>query len=483
MATTLNLRKMLHPKRWETRTPSPAASTAGAFVVSDKFDLINGSKAFLLTSAAAVYMYEADEDSWLQLPASGATGTFAAGSCGEFRALSAMAGVFIQTATAGGAQSITTNRTIVRNCAGMRIRAVAGTGAGFDGTIVSNTIGANAVITTSGGALSTFDATTQYQIFGGSLWFFNAGTVAVGFTVYDRITNSWTARSVTGLPTAWGTDAQLVSTIGSAAQFATDTATAGAATTMTNIAKAWGVNMWANYQLRIISGTGAGQIRSIASNTSTVLTVSAAWTVNPDATSVYSIEGNSDFMYLLGNNAVTMYRFQVSTNTWTTLAPTAARAGAMAAGATANWIDSVSGWDNETLINHLQAGTLFRQNGRYIFSFRGGAASTLDVYDIAANTWISAVAYGNKQETFTTGSSSCDADGKIYIHKESTGRVFAFDVFTNLMTSVSTNLLPQGAALAGNKQFILPYNDGATEILFLYQLMHTGTILSRILLV
>ena len=45
-----------------------------------------------------------------------------------------------------------------------------------------------------------------------------------------------------------------------------------------------------------------------------------------------------------------------------------------------SWIHSVSAadWTNENAI----------QNGRYIYSFRGGAISAaLDRYDIAGNTW------------------------------------------------------------------------------------------------
>jgi hypothetical protein len=480
MTTTVNLRKLLHPKRWEMNTPAPVNTAAGSFLVSDKYDLINGAKAFYVQAAATIYMYEGDEDSWIQLPASGITGTFGAGACGEFRALGAMGGTFNQTSTAGGASSITTNKTIVRSLAGMRLRVISGTGVGFDGTVVSNTLGANAVITTSGG---TFDATTVFELFSGSLWFFCGGAGAVGFRVYDRATNTWTAKSVTGIPTPFGTDGQLVSTIGSAKSFATGTATAGAATTITNALKAWGTNMWANNQIRITAGTGVGQIRTIASNTGTVITVSSAWTVNPDATSVYSIEGNRDYMYLLGNNAVTMYRYTVSTDTWATLSPTAARAGAAAAGLSANWIDNATGWDNETLVPNLQAATLYRQNGRYIYSFRGGATSTLDVYDIAANTWVSGVTYGNQQETFTTGSSYVDNDGIIYIHKESTNRYFAFDVARHILTGLTTNFTVQGAVVVGNKLFILPYNDGGTEVLFLYTLMHTGAILNRQVLV
>jgi hypothetical protein len=242
--------------------------------------------------------------------------------------------------------------------------------------------------------------------------------------------------------------------------------------------------MWANYQVRITSGTGKGQIRAIASNTGTVLTISPNWTVNPDATSVYAIEGNDDNFYLLGNNAVTLYKFVVSTNTWSTLTPVAARAGAYAAGGTADWIDGVAGWNNETQINHY-SGTIFKQNGRYIFAFRGGASSTLDVYDIAANTWISGVAYGGQMETFTTGSHSIDLDGQIFLTKEATGRIFRFDVDFNRMVPVATNtnqVALGGTAVVGNKMFILPFNDGGTEVVFGYMLRHSASDLVRMLL-
>lgn len=67
------------------------------------------------------------------------------------------------------------------------------------------------------------------------------------------------------------------------------TATAGAATTLTDGAQAWTTNQWATGTVTILSGTGAGQTRTISSNTGTVLTVSSAWATNPDATSVYSL--------------------------------------------------------------------------------------------------------------------------------------------------------------------------------------------------
>lgn len=67
------------------------------------------------------------------------------------------------------------------------------------------------------------------------------------------------------------------------------TATSGAGSTLTKSTATWTTNQWTGYRLNIFSGTGAGQSRAIASNTGTVITVSVAWSVNPDATSVFEI--------------------------------------------------------------------------------------------------------------------------------------------------------------------------------------------------
>jgi len=69
-------------------------------------------------------------------------------------------------------------------------------------------------------------------------------------------------------------------------------ASAGAAATLTDATKVWGTNILAGCLVQILSGTGVGQLRKVSSNTSTVLTVSANWTTNPDATSEYVVFPN-----------------------------------------------------------------------------------------------------------------------------------------------------------------------------------------------
>jgi len=69
--------------------------------------------------------------------------------------------------------------------------------------------------------------------------------------------------------------------------------------------KSWTVNRWANYAVRIMSGTGAGQLRSISGNTATTLLLYNNWSITPDATSVYVIQGDSNNQYIATGSAAT----------------------------------------------------------------------------------------------------------------------------------------------------------------------------------
>ncbi|MCM8595179.1 hypothetical protein [Accumulibacter sp.] len=488
MPTANNLRKLLHRKAWELCTPCPSSTVTGAFLVGDKSGAMPANDCvYAVFSASTLYHYHPEQDAWVQIPASGVAGTFAAGACGEFLPLGLLGGSLDQTATAGTTTSLSTSRTIVRDLRGCKIRVLAGTGAGYEGTVASNTLGANAVLTVTPASAVAFDASSVFRVWSGSLWFWNAGTSAVGFSVYDRATHAWTAKSVTGMPTAWGTSGQLVSTSSAEGAFETGTSTgSNTATTLNHTGKTWLANAWTNAQVRLTGGTGAGQVRTVASNTASSLTLASAWTVTPDATSAYSIEGNDDVLYLLGNGAVTLYRYSISGNTWSTLSPGTARSSAPGAGFTADWIHGVpdpdwSGAQGKLL---LQNGTQVRQNGRYLYSLRGGGSANLEIYDIAGNTWLNVGAqYGNAQETFSTGSCSVDFNGAIYVMKEATGRIFRFDVARNVLEPWSTNVYPQSTAVEGDKLLIVPYRDGATVIPFLYCQPHSRNELQRMMVI
>lgn len=480
MATTNGNRKILDLKRWEFCTPTPTASAAGSFIASSRH---YRQQQLFVASATLHYLYHPAEDGWAQIPSGGLAGTFGAGACGVATAVGPSG-----TATGGTTSTINTGLTLARDLRGYSIHITGGPNAGATLMISSNTTGTNSVITVPVQA-SAFTASTTYRLLTPRWYVLNAitaagTTTANVFRFYDLATNTWTAAetgATDGIAPAAviGTDSKLVATPSWQGEgyksFATGTATAGGASTLTNSAKTWTVNQWTNSQVRIVSGTGAGQIRTIASNTATALTTSAAWTTAPDATSVYSIEGNDDFLYYMGSNAVTLYRYSISAGTWTTLTPGVARAAAPAAGMSAHWIweTTDAAWADESAI----------RNGRYIYSFRGTAGAVLDRYDIAGNTWANALTYAPATEVFGAGTKHTYLGDYLYSQKDATGRWFRYNVVTGEQYGWSTMTYTQGAAIVGDTSFDVHYTDGGTEIDYVYMLLNTSTVVLRAMVI
>jgi len=259
----------------------------------------------------------------------------------------------------------------------------------------------------------------------------------------------------------------------SRAGYAAGRATSGSATTVVNSAATWTVNQWTNFQVRIVSGTGAGQIRVVVSNTGTTLTIGTGATI--DSTSVYVIEGDEDKIFMAGNSAVAMYRYSISANTWTTLTPTVARTGVPGAGMGLDWVDSVgaSVWANESDI----------QDGRYIYAVRAGAGALIDRFDIAGGTggagaWAAVTYVGT--ETFASGSSTFQDGRYIYVRKDATNRFFRYDIVGNQFEAFNTDTYTDGAAALGQKMWVKSLDaTGAVE--WMYSLANSGTALRRIM--
>lgn len=459
---------LVNKKEPQFMSPAPSITAAGSFMITDGIE--EGNIAMYVNSATVQYLYHNDEDGWVQIPSGNLGGTFGAGACGAKSRWS-------NTLTANGGSTTSANTTaaITGLAKNQTIRFLTGANAGLETTVTS-------VLTTPGGTSSLyFDAlpnavvnTDTFVVSTGRFYIWNAGTMsATSFKNYDVLTGVWTSLSVTGAPATWGTDGRIVATP-SYDIFASGTATSATVSTLSNSAKAWTTNQWTSYQIRITAGTGIGQVRTIASNTGVQITVSSNWTVTPDATSQYAIEGNDDFLYLLGNGLVTMYRYSISGNSWTTISPAVARSSAPGTGMSANWANVVdsTGWDVENDI----------RNGRYIYSFRGGATGTLHRYDIALNSWLE-IAYNNLTETFTTGSSYAQMDRYIYIRKETTGRMFKFSISGNYLEPLTTTLYPESTAVLGDKMWGVKYvENGTVKLTWLYWLGNTTNILHRMLI-
>lgn len=473
MPTTQFNKKGLVLKRWEPLQSALGATVAGSCVAMAN---VIEQNALYINSNTTAWMYNPDEDGFVPLPSPALATTFGAGvaiTAGHF-SIGAATGLQFLSATSGTTSTIVTNQTLARDLRGYRIQIMAGPNAGLTLPIVSNTVTTNATITVATQA-SAFDSTTRFRLLTPVWYVVGASTLAAGsFRKYDFATNTWTTLAQANLPATISTDSTLTATPsfhGTAyVSFATGTATSATGTTLVNSAKTWTVNQWANSQVRITAGTGAGQVRSITSNTGTTLTV-PTWTITPDATSQYSIEGNDDFIYYMGSGVVGLVRYSITSNTWTALTPTAARSGAPGAGMSGKWVYEVSDadWNNESAII----------NGRRIYSFRGAAGAVLDYYDIALNTWVSALTYSPQTEVFGAGTKYAYYGNYIYIQKDATLRWYRFSPVTQEMDGWTTINNVTGAAVVGDTAYVYRYVDGSTVIPYVCFIFNTSTLHER----
>lgn len=465
---------LVNRKSRQMMTPTPTASTAGSFVVTDVSEV--GNLAMFVSSATVQYLYHHDEDAWVQIPSGALVGTFWAWACGTRHKWS-------NTVTANGGTTTTATTTANINwlAKNKTIRMLTGSQAGKTATISSVTVipWGTSTITFSPAFSWAVANTDTFDVSVGRFYVMSAGTTAAwSFKSFDPFTATWTTLTVTGLPASWATDWKLVST-SNGEVLSTGTATSATGTTLTCSTKTWTTNNWYNFQIRITAGTGIWQVRTITSNTATQMTVSSAWSVTPDATSVFDVTTNDDYMYLLGNNAVTMYRYSISGNSWSTLAPTTARGAAPSTWMSANLAGKT--WD--AIFDSENAILAWR----YIFSFRWGAWTILDRYDIGGGTaWAgawAAITYPWAVETFTTGSSYGIYGKYLYIKKDATNRFFKYSITGNYIEALSTLWYPDWAALLWDKIWLHVYQEnGEDKLLRLYNLRNTGTEVHRLML-
>lgn len=483
MAEAQNNRPILNRKEWQTMMPADTVTAAGGFVVNDNAS--TGRFAMYVASATVHYLYDHEKDNWLPIASGAFSPALTAGACGVYSDWSPT-----YTATGGSTTTITValnTHNINGYAVGKYVEFLSGTAANLGQrrlitNIATTGVAGSTITLTISAAPGAVVNTDTFRINSGSFFIFTSGVLASSFKRFDIATMSWGSfLSIATLAGTWGTDGRMVTTGMYGVSYDSGTASAGAATTLTDASKSWATDQWIAYQVRITGGTGVGQIRPITDSTGTVLTV-AAWTTNPDATSTYVIEGDENAIYIMGNNTTTTVKYSISGNTWANLAPTAARGGNAVAGMTADFVGVTgnTGWADITNI----------KNGRYIYSFRG-ATSVLDRLNINGGTagvptW-EVITYQPSLVTFATGVGSDWEAGtpNIYVAKEGTAaipqRVYRFDVVGNTMEAVTADWYFGGAALLGNKTWLR--NLSSTGLVkWLYILQSTSTNLRRIML-
>lgn len=277
-------------------------------------------------------------------------------------------------------------------------------------------------------------------------------------------------------------------------------ASAGAASTLTDSTKDWVVNGFAGKFIRITAGTGVGQEVAITSNTATVITITGTWSVNPDATSVYSVEDCygiatatstttltdttqnwatssliSKQLRAFGGTSATM-EGQITSNTGTVITGTPGTP-------TVGTLYAIIGTQKRGASNGLLwpcSQTDATVRGRYLYAFRGGAATAFyDRYNVNTMRWEFAF-YAPGGETLTTGSMyAYDGADSIYVHKDGTSRILRLDLPTGVTEGFGTSPYAHGTAVQGNRMAVVAMADGPK---FLYMMRHSGQEMWRALL-
>lgn len=297
-----------------------------------------------------------------------------------------------------------------------------------------------------------------------------AAGASVTFYRYDIATNVWSAAlSVVNIPAAFAVDGRLIcpepaingyqggyhSAVALNTIVTTGAAAGATSLTVTALPLALPVGSVLNF------GTASSPLWAVltvaAAAAAVSITVSPLIATIGAATAYWYAD-----MFLFGNNAAVVYRYNFNTALWVLTSANSANpaipavTGTLGAGHVVAWLP---GSGDANALNR-------------IVIVRGTATSTIYEYDLNTNTF-STVTYYPATEAFTTGTASAirqDANGKsakLLIQKDATGRVFELTRPNNRMLPKTTQyLVGSGAALVGDRIFCLRSADGV-EYLYL----------------
>lgn len=269
-------------------------------------------------------------------------------------------------------------------------------------------------------------------------------------------------------------------------------ATGGSTTTLIDSTKNWDVNQWAGYRFRIVSGTGRNNEIAITSNTANTLTFGTQ-TFSPDISTKYIIMDT--FGLCTAGSTTTL---QDTTKIWVTnrwagkrvriTSGTGAGTEFIVTSNTSNTLTFATGTSPGTdstytilgipargagiQMFHIWNSTKFTEKGKYLILPRGGGSNQIDKYDLTKDLWIYGQFLSPINETLTTGTMyAYDGEDRIYFTKDATGRVYVYNILTNMVQNAGQIPYGMGTALIGNRMDILVTAD---NLKYLYLMRHSS---------
>lgn len=508
MATTLNFKDIIDLPQWRPEAPTLAASVAGASLSSDlRNDGTRHPFIYFLRSLTAFDAFDPTTSEWIPLASPALASSFVAGSTSVFHPSAGPRGLISTGATTTSIvlstalpSAVGTNQLANRGDGEGFVIRIIGSGAGSSGKIeerriIANTSGTTPTITLDVALSFTPVSGDSYEIIAGRVFLLGGGTNAAGiWKYYDIATNSFSGNLAnTNLPAAVTTDSAMVSlselhvsndrkpgegfvnggaTYNAASTFNCIQATAATANTITGSGMpSLFADEYRNFQIRVVEDTvnttAVGQRRKISTHTSgssSVFTTSTNWTVTPSSSAKFVVENDDDKILMRSSGGAAVYNYNITANTWDIT----------------TWATPVSNGNGSV---GSQAFGITRDavgNARhsFIYFIRGGASAAVDVLDIAGaatGIWSNDIVYGNKAQTFTTGTcgvySPATFGGRfLNINVNGTQRMARLDLRNRVMDSQSYLRFPQGTAINGAKMAHALFIDGTTKLSFIYHL-------------
>lgn len=504
---------------WVQVSPAPNAHASAVCMASDlRSDVSRNPFIYQLISGAILNRYNFITKAWNFVISPALAGTFGAGATMTFAPSMGLVG----TIAAGATTTSVVLSTALPTAVGLNMLANRGGSGeyGFKLRIIDTTAGKTAeryIVANTAGTTPTINVQTsfgftpstgaRYEISAGRVFMLGAGTVASNiWRSFEVASNTLSSGlTTTNLPTSIGTDSSILVLdeqytpynhapgdgmvkgaynydSGVVSRFAL-TATAAGASTLTGQATLGDAvvvaNEYRNFQIRIVEDTttpaAVGQRRIIASHTagpSAVYTMGTAWTTQPSASAKYVIElpnlilvrttaNTTVYTYNYGDAAVNNGTNSIAAGAWSTTyfgaAPAANGAGCM-------WMPSFG----------IQPDVARNSRHSFNYFFRGGAAATLDVLDIAGSitgTWTGAVTYdGSPGALPATGSCGCYSpfgqEGRMFYLNlyvaSAINQIYRFDVQNRVLSPYTpTDFLQVGTASLGNRMACYVAHDGS----------------------
>jgi hypothetical protein len=528
MANTF--KKVIDAQIWRQVNPSPNAHAAASSMAVDmRSSLLRNPFVYNLLSATILNRFNIISKAWQPMASPALAGTFGVGSTSAFAPSLGLVG----TIAAGATTTSVVISTAFPTAVGVNMLANRG-GSGDKGFklriidvaagkieerwIVGNTAGTAPTITVDAAFTFTPATGARYEILAGRVFMLSSGTLASNaWRSFEVAANTLsTGLSITNLPATLTTDSAILvldeqytpydmvpgeGMIKGAFTYDTGlsalAATATGASTLTGQATLGdavvAVNEYRNFQLRIVQDTvtpaAVGQRRIIASHTvgaSPVYTLGTAWATQPSSSAKYVIElpnllilrttaNTTTYTWNYGDATVNNGTNSIASNAWSATyfgtAPAASAVGGM-------WAPSFG----------IQPDPARNARHSFNYFFRGGAAVTLDLLDIAGSitgTWSGAIAYDGNTTAIGTGSTGAYApfenEGRMFYLNayvaSAANQFFRFDVQNRVLSPyTNTDFIQSGTAALGGRMASYCAIDGTDTYDVLLLQSHLSTI-------